>query len=197
MADSAYSDEINFYKPEKRFIIPIDTFHIPKKLFNQYKKCNYSFTINLRFKSVIENCSKPRKENPDTWINQIIKDTYLNLFQEGFAKSIECFCENILIGGLYGVHINGCFFGESMFNEKSNASKYCLLYLISILKKNNFKLLDSQFYNSHLIQFGAFEILDKEYQCKLQNAIINDCNFPNFFNFQKSISVLQSLIQRS
>ena len=84
-----------------------------------------------------------------------------------------------------------------MFSNISNVSKLSLLYLVSILKDSNFKLLDSQFYNSHLIQFGAFEISDKEYQTKLQKAIIENCEFPNCFNFQKSISILQSLSHKS
>ena len=87
------------------------------------------------------------------------------------AHSIECYDQNKLIGGLYGVHIGGCFFGESMFSELSNTSKFCLLYLIAILKKNLFSILDSQFYNEHLIQFGAFEIKNKDYLEKLTASL--------------------------
>ena len=80
MAKNAKSEEINFYKPEKRFIIPINSFHIPKKLLSEFKKDKYQFAINTNFSSVIENCAKNRKivdiyKDSETWINQIIKDT--------------------------------------------------------------------------------------------------------------------------
>ena len=107
------------------------------------------------------------------------------------AHSIECYDQNKLIGGLYGVHIGGCFFGESMFSELSNTSKFCLLYLIAILKKNSFSILDSQFYNEHLIQFGAFEIKNKIYLEKLKVSIDKDRTFTFIENFQEVLSLLQ------
>tara|TARA_B100000579_G_C22384266_1_gene644300 strand:- start:260 stop:604 length:345 start_codon:yes stop_codon:yes gene_type:complete len=107
------------------------------------------------------------------------------------AHSVECYDKNQLIGGLYGVHIGGCFFGESMFSELSNTSKFCLLYLIAILKKNSFSLLDSQFYNEHLIQFGAFEIENKIYLEKLTANINNNRVFTTLKNFQEVLSLLQ------
>ena len=197
MAKNATSDEIDFIKPEKRFIIPIENFHIPKKLFIEFKKKKYNYSINANFSSVINQCSKPRIKDTETWINKIIQETYNNLFIKGFAKSIECFHEKKLIAGLYGIHIGTCFFGESMFSNVSNTSKFCLLLLISILKSNNFTLLDSQFYNPHLLQFGAYEITDREYQIKLKNGISNNSDFPNKFDIQKSISILQLISQRS
>lgn len=197
MAENANSNKINFYKPIKRFIIPIKSFHIPTKLFKIYKNKNFKLSINTKFSSVIENCSKIIRKDKETWINQIIKETYIKLFEKGYAKSIECFYENKLVGGLYGIHIGGCFFGESMFSKINNASKLSLLYLISILKDNNFKLLDSQFYNPHLLQFGAYEILDDEYQEKLKNLLNLNCKFPNNLTFQKSVSILQSLSHKS
>lgn len=202
MAKNAKSEEINFYKPEKRFIIPINSFHIPKKLLSEFKKDKYQFAINTNFSSVIENCAKNRKivdiyKDSETWINQIIKDTYLKLCRQGYAKSIECFYEKKLVGGLYGLHIGACFFGESMFSNIANTSKLCLLFLISILKDHNFMLLDSQFYNSHLVQFGAYEISDQKYQKMLKVGISKKCIFPESFNYQKSFSILQSLSHKS
>lgn len=197
MADNARSKEIGFYKPEKRFIIPINNFHIPKKLFSLYKKNNYKLTTDKNFSKVIENCSLASRSDKDTWINDIIIDTYEKLFYENFAHSIECYENDLLIGGLYGIHIGGCFFGESMFSYKSNTSKLCLLYLISILKKNQFHLLDSQFYNPHLTQFGAYEIDDKFYQERLKEGLKKEIKFINNINFQKSLSILQSISQTS
>ena len=102
-----------------------------------------------------------------------------------------------MVGGLYGVHLGECFFGESMFSKLNNASKFCLLYLISLLIKNDFKLLDSQFYNKHLIQFGAYEINHGIYQSKLNKYLKKNCVFKNNIDYSESISILQSLIQTS
>lgn len=197
MAENVNCERISFYKPAKRFIIPIESFHIPKKLFSKFKKEKYQFKINSNFLSVIENCANNRKKNNGTWINQTMKDTYVNLYIQGYAKSVECFYDNLLVGGLYGLHIGACFFGESMFSHQTDTSKLCLLFLISILKNNNFKLLDSQFYNTHLLQFGAYEISDQKYQKQLIAGINEECIFPESFNYQKSFSILQSLSHKS
>ena len=197
MAESANSSEIHFFKPQKRFIIPIYAFHLPRKLFSEYKKNKFTFYINTNFETVIENCSIPRKIDNETWINEIIKQTYVQLHHEGYAHSIECFDKDILVAGLYGVHIGSCFFGESMFNHIANTSKLTLLYLMALLVNNKFTLLDSQFYNPHLLQFGAYEINDDEYQQYLHEGINRQISFPQELNFQKSVLILQSLSQRS
>ena len=197
MAENAISKEVNFYKPKKRFIIPINKFHIPRKLFSEFQKNKFKITINNNFLKVINSCKNIIRKENGTWINEVILETFYKLFDAGYAKSIECYYENKLIGGLYGIHIGGCFFGESMFNNKTNGSKICLLYLISILKKNNFDLLDSQFYNPHLLQFGAYEIKDEKYQKILEQGVKKKCSFPKKFEFHESLSVLQLLIHKS
>ncbi len=191
MADNASSEIINLYQPKKRFIIPIDNFHVPKKLFKLFKRNNYTFKINNNFENVISKCQLANRKDNGTWINSVILDSYINLHNKKMAHSVECYNQNQLIGGLYGVHIGGCFFGESMFSELSNTSKFCLLYLIAILKKNSFSILDSQFYNEHLIQFGAFEIKNKIYLEKLTVGINNNRNFTFIENFQEVLSLLQ------
>ena len=191
MAANADSEVINLYQPKKRFIIPIENFHVPKKLFKLFKRNTYTFKINTNFENVISKCQLSNRKDNGTWINSIILDSYLNLHYEKMAHSVECYDQNKLIGGLYGVHIGGCFFGESMFSELSNTSKFCLLYLIAILKKNSFSLLDSQFYNEHLIQFGAFEIKNKIYLEKLKANINYNRTFNFIENFQEVLSLLQ------
>ena len=191
MAENAESEFVNLYQPKKRFIIPIDNFHVPKKLFKLFKRNTYTFKINNNFENVIAKCQLANRKDNGTWINSIILDSYLNLHYEKMAHSIECYDQNKLIGGLYGVHIGGCFFGESMFSELSNTSKFCLLYLIAILKKNSFSILDSQFYNEHLIQFGAFEIKNKIYLEKLKVSIDKDRTFTFIESFQEVLSLLQ------
>ena len=191
MAENFDSDVINLYQPKKRFIIPIDNFHVPKKLFKLFRRNTYTFKINNNFKNVISKCQLANRKDNGTWINNIILDSYLNLHYEKIAHSVECYDQNQLIGGLYGVHIGGCFFGESMFSEISNTSKFCLLYLIAILKKNSFSILDSQFYNEHLIQFGALEIKNKIYLEKLTVSINDNRAFTFIENFQEVLSLLQ------
>ena len=191
MAENFDSEFINLYQPKKRFIITIDNFHVPKKLFKLFRRNTYTFKINNNFKNVISKCQLANRKDNGTWINNIILDSYLNLHYEKIAHSVECYDQNQLIGGLYGVHIGGCFFGESMFSELSNTSKFCLLYLIAILKKNLFSILDSQFYNEHLIQFGAFEIKNEIYLEKLTVSINDNRAFTFIENFQEVLSLLQ------
>ncbi len=197
MADSSYDQNVSFYKPLKRFVIPIKNFHIPKKLFNIFKNNKYEFRINYNFEKIINLCQKVRRKNQDTWINDIIVNTYIKLHKANKSHSVECYEKNKIIGGLYGVHLGSCFFGESMFSLKNNTSKMCLLYLIAILKKNNFQLLDSQFYNPHLIQFGALEISSEEYDLILKKGLKNKAVFKEIFDFQEILSTLQSTSHKS
>ena len=101
------------------------------------------------------------------------------------------------MGGLYGVHLGGCFFGESMFSKKTNTSKLCLLYLICVLIKNKFNLLDSQFYNQHLSQFGAYEITDIKYNEILNQSLKTKSEFLEIDNFQEALLILQSTNHKS
>ena len=191
MADNDSSEIINLYQPKERFIIPIKNFHVPKKLFKLFKNNSYTFKINNDFEKVISKCQLAIRKDQGTWINKIILDTYINLYYQKMAHSIECYNQNKLVGGLYGVHIGGCFFGESMFSDLTNTSKFCLLYLIAILKKNLFSILDSQFYNDHLIQFGAFEISNKDYLAKLKISLNYDRSFTFIKDFQEVLLLLQ------
>ena len=197
MAESKHSDEIRFYKPKVRFIIPISNFHCPKKLFKEFKKTKYIFKINFNFSEVIKICKEIIRKDKDTWINNIILDTFIELHRLGKCHSVECYENTKLIGGLYGLHLGSCFFGESMFSFKTNTSKFCLLYLLAILKKNNFKILDSQFFNKHLVQFGAYEIENELYQKKLKKSLEKETLFKNIDCFQEALSLIQSTNQRS
>ncbi len=197
MAENENSDEIKFYKPKLRFIIPIYNFHCPRKLLNDFKKNNYTFKINQNFLKVIDHCKKTKRKEKGTWINSIIVNTFKELNNIGKCHSIECYEEQNLIGGLYGVHLGSCFFGESMFSLKTNTSKYCLLYLLAVLKKNNFKLLDSQFFNPHLLQFGAYEIESDIYEDKLNESLKTNSEFNALKNTQEVLSFIQPTSQRS
>ena len=138
-----------------------------------------------------------KPDSGNVYVNNVIINTFNELHRIGLSHSIECYEENKLIGGLYGVHIGSCFFGESMFSLKTNTSKFCLLYLLAILKKNSFTLLDSQFFNPHLIQFGAYEISSQSYEEKLKYGLQIKSNFYDINGFQESLSLIQSTNQRS
>ena len=191
MSDHRTSKEVKLYQPKKRFLIPIRKFHMPKKLFKLFKNTNYNFKINYNFESVILNCQQSKRKDDGTWINDIILNTYLDLHHKKKCHSVECYNNEKLVAGLYGVHIGKCFFGESMFSSLTNTSKFCLLYLIAILKKNFFSILDSQFYNKHLVQFGAYEISNKAYLEKLGVAVNQTSDFKLINNFQEVLSLLQ------
>ena len=197
MADTEDGEDIKFYKPTFRFIIPIDNFHCPKKLYNGFKKKEYEYKINNNFSKVINFCKSVKRKEKSTWINNIIVNPNEQLNKIGKCHSVECYENQILIGGLYGVHLGSCFFGESMFSIKKNASKYCLLYLLAILKKNKFTLLDSQFFNPHLLQFGAYEMDHDVYEKKLKKGLELNCKFLEINDFQEILSLLQSMSQRS
>tara|TARA_B100000674_G_C37566443_1_gene789733 strand:+ start:130 stop:723 length:594 start_codon:yes stop_codon:yes gene_type:complete len=197
MADSKYSESIKFYKPKIRFIIPIKNFIYPKKLFNEFKKTQYMFKVNHNFPRVIELCKEVKRKENETWINNIILNTFIELHKVGKSHSVECYENDKLIGGLYGLHLGSCFFGESMFSLKKNTSKFCLLYLLAILKKHNFSVLDSQFFNPHLLQFGAYEIENESYEKKLKESLKKESLFQNIDNLHEALSLIQSNNQRS
>ena len=197
MAERSTEETVNLYQPKKRFLIPIHNFHVPKKLYKFFKKNKYSFRLNHNFEEVISQCQLSNRKDDGTWINDIILNSYLNLYYNKMCHSIECYDDNKLIGGLYGVHIGGCFFGESMFSKVSNTSKFCLLYLIAILKKNLFSILDSQFFNKHLVQFGAFEMNNKDYLNRLKIGLEQKRNFIFINDFQEVLSLTQPTNHKS
>ncbi len=183
MADSAQSNEIKWYCPQIRGQLHINKIHISRRLKKNLRQMkingkNYKILINSNFEYVIKSCAKQTINRPDTWINQQIIDAYCDLYNKGFAHSVECWQDNKIVGGLYGIAIGGAFFGESMFSTARDASKVSLCHLVARLYKAGFEILDTQYTNNHLKQFGVFEITHKEYIEKLQNVI----NKPRSFN---------------
>lgn len=169
MAKSAVSKEIFWYYPERRGVIPLDNFHVPASLAKFLKKAPFTFTTNRAFAEVIAACSERRT---GSWINETIINAYCKLHEMGFAHSVECWEKDTLVGGLYGVALGGGFFGESMFSLTPNASKAALVHLVSLLNEAGYTLLDSQYVNEHLLQFGIIEISREEYLKKLQDALM-------------------------
>lgn len=170
MADPDDGNAIYWHTPLKRGIIPLDDrFKVSKNLRRLYKKDKFEVVINRNFPEVIEQCSLNRSD--DTWISDEIKEAYIALHYEGFAHSFEAYLDGELVGGLYGVSIRKAFFGESMFHRVTDASKICLLFLVEFLREHNFKLLDSQYLNDHISQFGAYEITHEEFLEQLEEAL--------------------------
>jgi len=181
MAESASSKTIQFYEPKRRGIIPIDPPHIPRRLLRQVRQSDWLVTINKDFRSVIKGCAECTQKRQDSWINDEIIRLYLALHKMGFATSFEVWdqSENQLIGGLYGIQLGGVFFGESMFSRQSNASKIALAHLMARLFYGGFSLLDAQFANDHLKQFGLVEVSRAAFQKRLQAALGQHPDFPS------------------
>ena len=145
MAKSQSDPTIEFFDPDPRGIIPLETFHIPRSLRKLIRKGIFKVTYNTAFQNVIQGCSQLSRNRPTTWINHEIKTLYQQLFEKGYCHSIEIWHDRNIVGGLYGVSIGAAFFGESMFSLKPNASKVALVHLVASLKQEGFVLLDSQF----------------------------------------------------
>jgi leucyl/phenylalanyl-tRNA--protein transferase len=170
MADPDEGDQIYWHTPETRGLIPLDdTFRVPKNLMRLYKKEKFELSINRAFPEVINQCSLLRKG--DTWISEEIIDVYTQMHKLGLAHSFEVWLDGALVGGLYGVAIGKAFFGESMFHKVTDASKIALVFLVEFLKEQNFQLLDCQYLNPHLLQFGAYEVTQEEFLSRLQEII--------------------------
>lgn len=164
MADSADSPSYDFYRPEMRGQLPIKDLHIPKRLLKTLKKNPYRISVDENFEGVIDGCGLSQKGREDTWINAPIKEIFLKLHDMGMAHSVECWNDDELVGGLYGLAIGAVFCGESMFSTATDASKIALVYLCAHLDKAGFTTLDTQFTNEHLEQFGIYEIPQEGYE---------------------------------
>lgn len=163
--------EISFYEPDPRAIIPLDDrFHISHGLKKAIRKQPFQIRFNTAFAEVIHACART-DDLEEQWIDPQIEEAYLKLHEMGFAHSIECWDEEGLQGGLYGVAIGRAFFGESMFHRKTDASKIALVALVNFLRANDFILLDTQWTTPHLKQFGTYEISAKQYKKILSTAI--------------------------
>ena len=167
MSESRGGDTVFWVEPKLRGILPLDAFHISHSLKRFMKKRPFDIRFDADFKGVMEACA----ERDETWINDIIVNSYCRLFELGFAHSVECYKDGRLAGGLYGVCLNGAFFGESMFSRKTNASKTALCALVDRLKQGGFSLLDTQFLTPHLATFGGIEIPQKQYLSLLKKAL--------------------------
>lgn len=171
MAEEADDPEVFWVRPEKRGIIPLDDFHIPRSLQKIIRKGTFEIRLDNDFEGVIDGCASGSGERARTWINAPIRKAYARLFEIGHCHTVEAWHEGKLVGGLYGVTLGRAFFGESMFTRKRDASKVCLAFLVQHLQQQGFELLDTQFTTPHLERFGAVEVKRRDYEKRLERAL--------------------------
>lgn len=197
MAERHDDATLYWIDPEKRGIIPLDKFHIPRRLRRLVRSGRYDVRCDSAFEDVIRYCAKPADDRKETWINEEIIRLYVDLHKMGRAHSVEIWHEDVLVGGLYGVALGGAFFGESMFSLERDASKVALVHLVARLKKCSFRLLDSQFVTQHLAQFGAVEIHRGGYRQLLASALDKNAKFQGDLASDELDAFIQSTTQTS
>ncbi|MEX1148353.1 MAG: leucyl/phenylalanyl-tRNA--protein transferase [Sphingomonadales bacterium] len=177
MAESATAEDLFWVDPEERGLLPLDAFHLPRRLARLVRRERFTVTCDRAFDDVMRHCAMSNRGRESTWINPTILQLYGALHRLGFAHSVECWRDDLLAGGLYGVSLGAGFFGESMFHIERDASKVALVYLVARLRYGDYRLLDTQFVTEHLSQFGAIEIPRAEYRLRLQDALSSDGDF--------------------
>lgn len=180
MAESADDPALYWVEPDERGVIPLDNFHVSRSLRKRVRQQSYDIRIDTAFNAVIAQCAAQSATRKETWINKRIVSLYSQLHKMGCAHSVESWQNGELVGGLYGIRIGAAFFGESMFSRATDASKVALVHLVARLNFGGFKLLDAQFVNSHLLQFGTQAIGKKHYQELLEPALNQEADFAAF-----------------
>ena len=168
-------EPILWWSPDPRFILELDELYITKRLARTIRQGIFDITCDTAFANVIQSCSKKRPGKEEgTWLVSEMVDAYCRLHEQGFAHSVECWQEGKLVGGLYGIALGKIFFGESMFSQAANASKVALVYLVELLRKWDFNLIDCLVKSEHLVRLGAKEISGMEFRQRLQQYVTID-----------------------
>src|SRR5581483_1010214 len=177
MAESADDPALYWIEPQQRGILLLDQVHVPKRLARTIRQGVFDVRIDSDFEGVIDGCAASRAGRRTTWINRKIRALYRDLFRAGYCHTVETWVGGGLVGGLYGVALNGAFFGESMFSTERDASKVALVHLCARLIHGGFSLLDTQFVTDHLRQFGTIEIDRSEFHALLEKALAHEADF--------------------
>ena len=177
MADSRTDPRVFLLDPDERGVLPLDAFHVPRRLRRTVRRDPYEIRIDTAFADVLAGCAAAAPGREETWINERIVSLYCELHTQGDAHCVEAWRDGELVGGLYGVRLGAAFFGESMFSRADDASKITLVHLAARLAAGGFRLLDTQFITEHLRQFGAVEIDRAHYHARLRAAIEADGDF--------------------
>jgi leucyl/phenylalanyl-tRNA--protein transferase len=171
MAESADDPELFWVDPRRRGILPLDAFHVPRRLRRVVRRRIFEIRCDSAFEEVIRACGEASEKRPNTWINDEIVRLYTALFARGAAHTVECWRNGKVVGGLYGLSLGAVFFGESMFSRETDASKVALVHLVARLRLGGFRLLDTQFLTPHLARFGGIEISRARYHRMLAEAL--------------------------
>ena len=169
--------QIGWFSPDPRGILPLESFHVPARLARAMRRGLFDVRIDTAFEAVMRACAERRAEDDGTWITEEILESYVALHRLGIAHSVEVWKDGALAGGLYGVHLGGAFFGESMFHRVTDASKVALVSLVDRMTRRGFTLLDIQWVTPHLQQFGAVEVPRRQYLNRLAQALTRPCRF--------------------
>ena len=195
MAESADDPALYWIEPQHRGILPLNAVHIPRRLARSLRTSPFSVKVDKDIEAVIDGCASSHPGRRSTWINERIRILYRQLFELGHCHTVEVWDGERLVGGLYGVALNGAFFGESMFSRTRDASKMALVYLAARLAQGGFMLLDTQFVTEHLRQFGTVEVNRDEFHNLLEQALKVDADFhalPEDASADDVLAVLES-----
>jgi len=171
MADSRDDEDVYWVEPRERAVIPLDGFRCSRSLAKAIRQDRFQVTCNADFDGVIAACAAPRPGHPESWISARLAASYRALHLAGHAHSLECWQNGELVGGLYGVGFDHAFCGESMFSRETDASKVALAWLVALLRRSGYLLLDCQFLTEHLASLGAVPISRDDYLAKLVAAV--------------------------
>ena len=197
MAEDRNDPRLFWVDPDVRGIIPLETFHVPRRLLRKVRQDLFEVRTDSAFVTVIEACATPAPGRWTTWINDEIVALYTGLHAMDHAHSVECWREDRLLGGLYGVSLGGVFFGESMFSFETDASKVALVHLVARLKYGGYRMLDTQFVTKHLSGFGATEVRRADYRRRLTDALGTAGDFGAMPQDWSGEMILQSITQMS
>lgn len=196
MAESADDPTLHWVEPDERGVIPLDAFHIPHSLRKLVRRHLFDIRVDTDFAAVIAGCAEPTADRPSTWINAPIFSLYNELHRMGYAHSVEAWADGKLVGGLYGLELGAAFFGESMYSRQANASKVAMVHLVARLRYGGFQLLDAQFMNNHLVQFGTMPMSRAQYKKRLRHALDHTADFHAFGEDTDGNSVVQTASAR-
>ena len=193
MAEAHDDARLYWFDPVARGILPLDGFRLSRSLARRIRSGVFTATLDRAFTDVIDGCA----DRPSTWINTEIRRLFLDLHARGHAHSLEIWQDGVLVGGVYGLRVGGCFCGESMFSRRTDASKVALAYLTTHLAACGFTLFDTQYLTDHLASLGGVEITRRAYRAALRAALLVQPDDPRTRPLPSADQILQRRTQIS
>ena len=197
MGESRYDSRLHWIDPDTRGVLPLDSLRLSRSLRRTVRRDLFEARVDHDFDGVMRACAAPGPGRWSTWINDEILALYGEVYRMGRAHSVECWREEKLVGGLYGISLGAAFFGESMFSREADASKVALVHLVARLRAGGYRLLDVQFVTPHLARLGAVEVARADYHRALSRAIDGRGDFYSWPAGASGATALQSITQTS